>query len=704
MGSKTESALVDRAEEILEDGTSNLIFTEALIKSQMQDGLSEISQFVPNEVKHILNTFNNSKELDLSTITGINDIRKIEFPVGKDPRVFRNFNYWGDVVELDIQNSARPAASVLGDLTGTVTFSDGSTAISGSGTAFTTELEEGWYIKKSTSSTWHRIATITDDTNLVLETQVATADDGADTVGATDYWFQYAFLYCSKVHYLSQLTDLLGAIDLTAGYEAGAMLIHIDSLQASGTITKNTVLTIAGVSDSYRVTADATIASNECDVKISPSLAGDVGNDAVVTIRSSSLTSELERILPELTAGRVAKNWIGDLRTQIDGAIVAIDLANTQVDLIAARNTQMVTDVASIRSAVNASLAVAKTAITLANTEVDLIGAEITQIGTDVDSIRSAANAKLTEAQAAIALANTQADSAVTQAAAIVTAIGDHTGSAQEVQTAIELANTQLDLAIADLVLMQTDITDNDAAFDAALVATNTALDKAVADIASGDALLNIIPIGGSDTPTKYQQAAMAQVSTARGFAQEAMALATEKNDYNQLAIAELQSARVSFTEAQMYLSLEGAITRENALAVSAYMQAGQGFIREAQAYTQSDAQQVANYARVVGGDVSTINSLLNKANGYFREADTYVRADASTTAGFLRTVQGETATVRGLLSNAGGYFSEARTRFNVAPAINSQLRWANEKINQAQSDLRRLSKPRQKNYNYSRS
>ena len=616
MGNKTETELTDRTEEILEDGTSNLIFTVALIKSQQQYSLSKISQIVPNEVKHIINVFDDSRDLDISDITELNDIREVEYPVGNRPKDLRNFSHWGDIVELDIDT--KPTASSLGDLTGTVTFTADSTAVTGSGTAFTTELEEGWYIKGG--STWYRISTITDDTNLVLVLNVATADAGAATTG---YWYQYACLTCSKVHYLSQLTDLVGAIDLAAGYEKGAMLIHIDGLQASGTLKKNTVFTIKGVSSSYRVTEDATISSNECDVKISPSLAGNVGNDAVVTIRSSSLTSELERILPEHSAGMVAKNWVGDLRTQIDSSISANDLANAEIDKITARITQ-------IRD-------------------------------TDIPAARSAVNAKLTVAQSAIALLNAQIDSAVTAAGKIDTAIGDYTATGQEIVTSIELANTQLDLAIADLVLMQTDITDNDAAFDAAMTAVNTALDKAVTDIASGDSLINTITIGGNPIG-RYQGAAMAQVNTARGFVAEAMALQREKNDYNELARAELLSAQTSLNEGRAYLSLEGQITRENALAVSAYVSAAGGYAREASSYLQSDAQQVASFGRVISNELSAIGAEV---------------------------------------SQAGGYFREARSRLQVSPAINSLQRWANDKIAQAEEDLRRISVPRQKQYNY---
>jgi hypothetical protein len=66
-------------------------------------------------------------------------------------------------------------SSLTTALTGTVTFTNASTAISGSGTAFTTELKAGDYIKKSAESetNYVRISYIVDDTNLVLESNYA---------------------------------------------------------------------------------------------------------------------------------------------------------------------------------------------------------------------------------------------------------------------------------------------------------------------------------------------------------------------------------------------------------------------------------------------------------------------------------------------------------------------------------------------------
>ena len=124
-------------------------------------------------------------------------------------------------------------------------------------------------------------------------------NDSADADAEVD-----VFVWFRKHHRVSQLTDLAGAIDLVAGYAAGVTTIHIDALQSSGTFAENTLFTIANCRGTYRATADATIATNECDVIIFPALEDAIVDNAVVTIIGSTLDARLERLVVQLAAAR----------------------------------------------------------------------------------------------------------------------------------------------------------------------------------------------------------------------------------------------------------------------------------------------------------------------------------------------------------------------------------------------------------------
>jgi hypothetical protein len=123
-------------------------------------------------------------------------------------------------------------------------------------------------------------------------------------------------------------------------------MIHVKAL-GTGTMPKDMLLTIAGVDGVYRITADATITSNQADIYIDPPLKGVAADDAVVTFYGSSLTKDLEVLLPELTAARSALNWVGDTRTALDNTRTILDTANTELDKVGARLTAAVAQITS---------------------------------------------------------------------------------------------------------------------------------------------------------------------------------------------------------------------------------------------------------------------------------------------------------------------------------------------------------------------
>ena len=135
----------------------------------------------------------------------------------------------------------------------------------------------------------------------ILTIDVLSVPDSKVATPATDV---EVHIWVDARQRVSQLTDLLGAIDNASGYVAGSTTLHVDDFAASEIIAEDTLLTIAGVRGTYRVTADATLSSNEIDITIHPALIDAAAQDDVITVIGSTLTRELERIVVELTAAR----------------------------------------------------------------------------------------------------------------------------------------------------------------------------------------------------------------------------------------------------------------------------------------------------------------------------------------------------------------------------------------------------------------
>lgn len=95
----------------------------------------------------------------------------------------------------------------IGKLSGNVTFTLGSTEVTGSGTSFTTELEAGNLIKKSDGQEWYTIDYISSPSLMYLTTP--SNDSGTDTPSATIYgieivpegWYTIFFYNSNPIHY-----------------------------------------------------------------------------------------------------------------------------------------------------------------------------------------------------------------------------------------------------------------------------------------------------------------------------------------------------------------------------------------------------------------------------------------------------------------------------------------------------------------------
>jgi hypothetical protein len=570
-----------------DDGT---IFTDTT--TELKESLKEFSYYSPWIGTRILTVRDKSRDIDISNLDALN-IDYAIYPVRlRDGSTWlddanlddnrRNVEWEADFLRMNIDTV--PSAEATGTLTGTVTLSDGSTAVSGSSTLFTSELRIGYYIRKSSGSTWYRIASITDDTNLVLAKACVTADDGADTEDSTVYWQSDVYVRCGEVHKVTEQTDLAGAIDsgAAAGYAAGSWAINVDGL-GTGTIEKNTLFTIAGCDGLYRVTADATIGTNEATLFIEPCLREIAAENAVVTFKPSSLKPYDEVLLARLAAARLAMYHIGLGRTAISSAITASALINSSTDSMSARLTQAATDLGTVRTHVASLLSGAATKLATADTT---IGTALTTLG----------------------LGKTAAGNIV-----ITDSIGD--------------ADTQIDLAITDINNARGTLATSKSAIADEVTSIGAEIVLAIADLASARALNNTITVSGGAESQLHASAnaelnaAMARINEINAILEKSPAL----NEENILSGNELNIASLKLQHARAIISAYGSQGNVYTSAGGAELSAARTYISEAQGIISEYSNAVSGLLSSAGREVSIANGYLAQSSGYQREVNSHL-------------------------------------------------------------------------------
>ena len=224
------------------------------------------------------------------------------------------------------------------------------------------------------------ILTIDIDESVIPDTGSTEVDKNVEV------WF-------SKRHKVSQLTTLTGAVNLSAGYDAGDTSMILDTLQTTGTIEEGQEFTVAGTRGLYTVTADATISSSAATISFFPGLENDVDNDTVVTFVKSTLTPMLEPLAVGAIAGHAA---ISAATQPIQSCVTAISILTTvsttlgyMTARIEAASKASTGDLALGRAEVLKGVALVTTQ---AGAEIDKMSAEITQALADLDSGRALLN------------------------------------------------------------------------------------------------------------------------------------------------------------------------------------------------------------------------------------------------------------------------------------------------------------------------
>lgn len=140
-------------------------------------------------------------------------------------------------------------------------------------------------------------------------------------------------LWYNARHFVSELTDLLGAAD--GAENALATTMDFKNLNGSEVIREGQEFTIAGIRGRYRVVTEATLAGGATTsngIEFWPPVESAISDNDVVTLLDSTLSPEQERIVSMLAAGRAAIDKGTLLLQQANDGITQTDLMNVQID------------------------------------------------------------------------------------------------------------------------------------------------------------------------------------------------------------------------------------------------------------------------------------------------------------------------------------------------------------------------------------
>ncbi|MCB7129294.1 MAG: hypothetical protein J3T61_07140 [Candidatus Brocadiales bacterium] len=306
---KTFVNLVDEIEQELQD-SANALWTAAEVGTQMKDALRELSELSPYKVLLVPMEFETRTGMATATTSGsLVDTTETQFLATDVNKVIFNSsnNTWAEVtgftstsilvLSRDImskddqyvmlnQDCMDNRQLYLGDLENYVGPNRGVTQV---------EFPlRRWPRAFRNFEVQDNILTVTYDAPLADSKQ----ENLRSRIVDVNVWV-------NLMHFVTELTDLAGAVDSSAASRLDTSF-GVDDFGSSDLLVEGQEFTVAGLRGRYRLTSDVTMSSGSGTLNFFPPLDNALLNNDVVTLRQTTLSNHLERILVALSAGRAA--------------------------------------------------------------------------------------------------------------------------------------------------------------------------------------------------------------------------------------------------------------------------------------------------------------------------------------------------------------------------------------------------------------
>ncbi len=295
MAIRTHATILDDIQDDLGSNTTD--FTDAILTKKVNEGLDELSRFIPHVVKHTFQLETRTGKATSDTANALVDSTNAHFVSTDAGKVVYNADdkTWAVVTAYVSTSQLTLSKDIFPDGNENYKmFNSGCKA----NNQFSIEDMEGDYlwihyleypvgIEREVDSIYGDIVSVG-----IGFVPADSSDEGTD---------KNVDVHFAKRQFVSQLTDFAGAVNNESGYATGSTSMAIDALQdGTPTIAVGQEFTVAGIRGVYRVTTAVAVTSNAATIIFFPGLESAAVNDDVITFVQSTLRTYQEELLIEL--------------------------------------------------------------------------------------------------------------------------------------------------------------------------------------------------------------------------------------------------------------------------------------------------------------------------------------------------------------------------------------------------------------------
>jgi len=87
-------------EDLQDEDAANYRWTDDQVDGAIQRAVTEFSLVKPIQQQDDIATTESSRDIDISSLTGLISVQSVEFPIGQNPSYYQKFRIWQDTIQM----------------------------------------------------------------------------------------------------------------------------------------------------------------------------------------------------------------------------------------------------------------------------------------------------------------------------------------------------------------------------------------------------------------------------------------------------------------------------------------------------------------------------------------------------------------------------------------------------------------------------